>query len=132
WKEHTLYRLTGRIDVVDAAQLRVIEAVVVEYEEIVRRRRNIAEKRIVPLQREEVIARRSKDRQCDRNVVGGAEIMKATRRQVAIHVPKNKITGVFRAGSGIAYAVESRGIIAAVVIAGGGEIGDAVGLDLVD
>src|SRR5215472_3542626 len=52
--------------------------------------------------------------------------------ELSWNVAKNEIAGKVRAGRAIADWIESRAVIATVVVAGGGEIGDPVGLDLVD
>jgi len=59
----------------------------------------IGEERIVPLQGEEVSARRSKRWKRDRDLPGGAKIMKATGRQVGIDIAENEIAANFARAS---------------------------------
>src|SRR5215471_15978726 len=58
--------------------------------------------------------------------------MPASGCQFSRNVAENEATGELRAGIAIADWIESGAVIAAVVVASGGEIGDSVGLDLVD
>ena len=58
--------------------------------------------------------------------------MKAPGRELGLDIAENQIAGEFRPGVGITDRVESRGVIAAVVIARRREIGDAVSLHLID
>src|SRR6516165_7066418 len=131
-EDNALNRLARRIYVVNAAEFGVIEAIVVEDQEIVGRGRRNVEERIVPLQDEEVVAGGSKDRKCDRDIPGSTEIVEASARELSGDISENEVAGVFRTGVGIADRVESPGVIAAIVVASGGKIGDPVSLDLVD
>src|SRR5262249_28808990 len=105
--------------VVDAAQLGVIQAVAVEYQEVIGGGGNVGEERIVPLQHHEVRSRRSKDGKGDRDSLLGAEIVKAAGSEIGIDIAQNEIAGKFRARVGVADSIESRGVVAAVVVAGG-------------
>src|SRR5215472_3181403 len=58
--------------------------------------------------------------------------MPASGCQFSRNVSKNEVTGKLRAGIAIADWIETRAVIAAVVVASGREIGDSVGLNLVD
>src|SRR5262245_33680487 len=58
--------------------------------------------------------------------------MPAPGSKLSWNVAKNEIAGKVRPRRTIADWIESRAVIAAVVVASGGEIGDSVGLDLVD
>src|SRR3981189_3478709 len=98
---NALNRLTRRINVVDPAKLGVIDASLIEDQEVVGRGWNIGEERIVPLQGEEVTAGGSEDRKGDRDICRSAKIMKAAGRQVGIDIAENEIAREFRSCVGI-------------------------------